>query len=200
MKTDDPAAYCLRAVMLGIGLILFYLAFFFILTYPTVKVFASHYYADGGDGSLNIWNFWWINKAVTVLHQSPWHTNYLHYPYGMSLFCHNLTPFNGFVGILLAEFMTPVPVYNVMLTFGFVVGGLTAFLLAYHLTRSYGGSLVAGFIFTFSSYHFAHAQGHLAMVSPEWIPLFLLLWLKLLETPTVRLAVSAERWKGVSLP
>ncbi len=110
IRTHNLAEYCSRAAKLGAAPLLFYLVFFFILTYPAVKVFPTHYYADGGDGLQNVWNVWWVNKAVTVLHQSPWHTNYLHYPYGMSLYCHNLTAFNGFVGILLAPFMTAVPV------------------------------------------------------------------------------------------
>jgi len=180
-----------RAARLGLVPLVFYLVSFLVLTYPAVRVFSTHYYADSGDGMQNEWNIWWVKKAVTQLHQSPWHTNYLHYPFGVSLLAHTLNPFNGFLGITLSQFMSPVAVYNVIVVFSFVVGGLTAFFLAYYLTGSYWASMIAGFIFTFSPYHFAHAQGHLQLVSLEWIPLFLLLWLKLLEVPTPRLAVSA---------
>ncbi len=191
IRTPNLAECCSRAARLGVAPLLFYLVFFLILTYPVVKVFSTRYYANGGDGLQNVWNIWWVNKAVTVLHQSPWHTNYLHYPYGISLLSHTLNPFNGFVGILLSRFTTAVTVHNVIVTFSFIVGGLTAFLLAYHLTKSYWASMIAGFVFTFSPYHFAHAQGHLQLVSLEWIPLFVLLWLKLLETPSIRLAIGA---------
>ena len=66
--------------------------------------------------------------------------------------------------------------YNTITIFAFVMGGLTMYWLAYHLTRSFWGSLLAGFIFTFSNYHFMHAQGHLQLISLEWIPLFVLCW------------------------
>jgi hypothetical protein len=35
-------------------------------------------------------------------------------------------------------------------------------------------AFLAGLVFTFSNYHFAHAQGHLNLISMEWVPLFLL--------------------------
>jgi hypothetical protein len=41
------------------------------------------------------------------------------------------------------------------------MGGLTAFWLAYSLTGAYWGSWVGGAVFTFSQYHFMHADGHL---------------------------------------
>lgn len=176
---------------IGVTPLLFYFGFFFILTYPEVTRFSTHLFADGGDGLQNAWNLWWVREAVTRLRQSPWRTNYLHWPYGTSLLGHTLNPFNGFLGIPLARFMTLTEIYNFIVVFSFAAGGLTAFLLARYVTESYFPGLIAGFIFTFSNYHFAHAQGHLNLVSLEWIPLFLLLWLKLLSNPRVWLAVGA---------
>src|SRR6185503_3966667 len=51
--------------------------------------------------------------------------------------------------------------------------------------------LVAGFIFTFSEYHFSHAQGHLNLLSMEWIPLFVLCWYRLITRPRVVTGVLA---------
>jgi hypothetical protein len=45
-------------------------------------------------------------------------------------------------------------------------------------------------VFTFSAFHFAHAIGHMQLVSLEWMPLFVLLWWKLLTTPSYGLAVG----------
>jgi hypothetical protein len=171
--------------------VLFFLAFFFILTYPAVMRFSTHFYADQGDGLQNVWNLWWVEKAITMLHQSPWHTQYLHYPYGTTLIGHTLNPFNGFVAAALSRFLSPVPVHNAIVTFSFVLGGVTAFLLAHYLTNSYWPSLIAGYIFTFSSFHFAHAEGHLQIVSLEWIPLFVLLWIKLLSKPSIALGAAS---------
>ncbi|MCI0528739.1 MAG: hypothetical protein L0Y56_14975, partial [Nitrospira sp.] len=168
---------------MGVLPILFYFIFFCSLTYPLILSFSTHLFADQGDGLQNVWNLWWVNKAVTQLHQSPWHTSYLHYPHGASLLGHTLNPLNGFLGIGLLKFLTLFEVYNVLVVFAFVVSGWTAFLLAYHFTHSYGSSLIAGYIFTFSNYHFAHAQGHLNLESLEWLPLFVLCWYKLMTKP-----------------
>ncbi|MGD0879000.1 MAG: hypothetical protein ABSA01_12765 [Anaerolineales bacterium] len=63
------------------------------------------------------------------------------------------------------------------------MGGVTMYWLSHYLTRSFWGSLIAGFIFTFSNYHFSHVNGHLQLVSLEWIPLFILCWYSLIIKP-----------------
>jgi hypothetical protein len=165
--------------------LLVYSLAFTVLTFPLITLFSSHFFADTKDGLQNVWNIWWVNKSVTELHQLPWHTHLLHYPYGISLLPHTLNPFNGFISIPLLRIMSLEQAHNLIVIFSFIVGGLTAFLLTYRFTAAYWPSIIAGFIFTFSNFHFAHAQGHLQLVSLEWIPLFLLLWYSLLEQPRV---------------
>ena len=72
-----------------------------------------------------------------------------------------------------------------------MLSGLTAFYLAYYFSRSYIGSLLGGFIFTFSSYHFAHLGGHLNLLSMQWMPLFALSWYVLLKRPSIPLGLAA---------
>jgi len=164
---------------------------FALLTHPLLARFSTHYFADDGDGLQNVWNLWWVNKAVTELHQSPWRTPYLHAPDGTSLIGHTLNPLNGLVAIPLVRVVSLVEAHNGIVVGAFVTGGLTAFWLAYWMAGSVAGSLVAGFVFTFSNYHFAHAQGHLQLVSLEWIPLFMLCWLALLARPTPAMGLAA---------
>ena len=172
-----------------------YLLSFIGLTYPLIRNFSTRLFADPWDGVVFYWSRWWVNKAVTELHQSPWHTSYLNYPFGVSLLPHTLNVFNGLLAIPLLRILTPIQVYNVLVTFSFVASGTTAFLLAYYFTRAYGPSIVAGALFTFSSYHFAHMEGHLNLVSLEWVPVFVLCWYILLDQPGIRIAVAA----GVAL-
>lgn len=171
--------------------LLFYLVVFVILTFPLILKFSSHFFTDAGDGLQNIWNIWWVNKAVTELHANPWHTNYLFHPFGTSLLAHTLNPFNGFVGVVLLKLFSLTQTYNLLVIFAFVAGGWTTFLLAFHLTRHYGGSLLAGFIFTFSNYHFTHAEGHMQLVSLQWLPLFVLCWYMLMQRPSLFRGLSA---------
>ncbi len=169
----------------------FYLACFAMLTYPSITQFSSHFLMDDGDGFVFVWNSWWARKAVFEDGQSPWFTDQLHHPFGISLAGHSLSPFNAFLGALLIPLLGVVQTMNLLLVSTFVVGGITAFWLCSYVTRSYWGSLIGGVVFTFSSYHFAHAQGHLNLTSLQWIPLFLLAWLHFLRRPSRWVAAGA---------
>lgn len=169
---------------------LLYFVFFALYTWPWMPRFSTHFFTDQGDGFQNVWNVWWINKAITELHQLPWQTSYLHYPYGTTLIAQTLNPFNGFMALPMLRFLTLVQAFNIMVIFSFVAGGLTMFWLCYNFTRRYIPSIIGGFIYTFSSYHFAHAIGHMQLVSFEWMPLFILLWWKLLTKPRYRTAAA----------
>lgn len=187
MRTT-PRAEANRVQLVVIPLIV-YLVCFYLLTFPQLHQFSTHYLTDEGDGLGNIWNLWWTNKAITELHQSPWHTTFLYHPYGTSLLPHTLNPFNGFMAIVLFRFMSQVQVHNFIVVFTFVASGLTAFFLAREFTKSFAACLIGGFVFTFSEYHFSHAQGHLNLLSMEWIPLFILCWYRLMAKPRVLTAV-----------
>jgi hypothetical protein len=168
-----------------------YFSFFVLYTWPWITQFNTHFFANNDDGLQNVWNIWWVDRAITRMHQLPWHTSMLHAPSGTSLLGQTLNPFNGFVGVVLLRFFTLTQTFNILVIFSFVMGGLTAFWLCLYFTHRIPASLVGGFIFTFSAYHLAIATGLMQLVSLEWIPLFLLLWWKLLERPSTRLGVGA---------
>ena len=170
---------------------LVYLVLFAIVTWPWITHFNSGFLTDSRDGYQNVWNMWWINKSVTQLHVSPWHTDYLHAPFGVTLIGQTLNPINGFTGIVLQKFLSLTQAFNVMIIFAFVFGGVTMFWLCRFLTRRTIPSLIGGAVFTFSSYHFAHAVGHMQLVTLEFIPLYVLLWWRLLVKPSYRLASGA---------
>lgn len=169
---------------------LIYFVLFCMFTWPWITHFRGWFFTDYGDGLQNVWNIWWVNKSVTELHQLPWHTAYLHAPYGVTLLGQTLNPFNGFVAIGLLKFLTLNQAFNAMVIFSFLFAGLTSFWLCFYFTQKYFASLVGGAIFTFSSYHFAHAIGHMQLVSLEFIPLFILLWWKFVKRPRYRLAIG----------
>jgi hypothetical protein len=163
---------------------LFYLAWLVALTWPAMRHAHTHLITDTGDGMTNLWNLWWMRKAIVELHTWPLYTTFLHFPHGVTLIGHTLNPFNGLAAIPLLAICSLTVAHNLIIGFSFVAGGLTAFALCRHVSGSWWGSLWGGFVFTFSSFHFAHAEGHMQMVALEWIPLFLLCWLRWLESPT----------------
>lgn len=170
---------------------LLYSYIFIQLTYQLVDKIQRDIWTISPDGYQFVWDLWWVNKAITGLHQSPWFNGYVNFPAGTQLWTHALTIFNGLVAIVLMRFMSLVAAFNVLMLFSFVAGGVTAFWLAYYLTKSATASYIAGFIFTFSNYHFAQFLSHLNLVALEWIPLFVLLWYILLNTPNLKVAIGA---------
>lgn len=170
--------------------LLFYFIIFCIFTYPLISHFSTHFFVHPYfDGLQNIWNIWWFNKSITQLHQFPCSTNYLHYPFGISLIGHTLNISNGFLGVILLKFFTLTETYNFIAILSFIASGLMAFFLAYHFTKTYWSSILAGFIFTFSNFHFIHAVvGHLK-IAMELIPLFVLSFFVFLSKPNVFKAI-----------
>lgn len=168
-----------------------YLALFFALNPQLLAAFSTGFYFRGVDGFQNVWNLWWVNKAVRELHTLPWYTTYLHHPAGTTLVGHTLNPFNGLLAVLLLPLLTMVQTYNTIVIFSFVATGMTMFWLCLEVTRSYAGALLGGALFTFSSFHFMHADGHLQLTALEWVPLFLLCWLRFVEQRTWLRALAA---------
>jgi len=168
-----------------------YLALFGAVTYPLIGSFSEQFFTNSGDGLQNVWNLWWVHRAVLELHTSPWFTPYLHAPSGVSLLGHTLNPFNGLLASALLPLLSLIQAHNVIVLFAFTMGGVGAFWLCAAFCDRYGPAVVGGAVFTFSEYHFAHADGHLQLISLEWLPVFALLWLRLLWRPSLRLAIAA---------
>lgn len=139
------------------GFLYFFL--FCVYTFPLILQFRTTFFTYPLlDGLQNVWNLWWVNKAVTQLHCSPWQTPYLHYPFGVTLLGHTLNPFNGFMAIPLLRFLTLLETYNLIVIVSFVASGLTTFYLAYSFSKSYWGSIIAGghiYVLQLSFYSYA---------------------------------------------
>lgn len=193
MRTIDRKEYLWKFSKHGLFPAIFYFLFFCLLSYPLILNFSTQFFTDSGDGLMNVWNLWWVNTAIThpTAYPSLWYTNLLHWPFGTTLLGQTLNPFNGLIAVPLLRFMSLVEIHNVIVIFSFVTSGVAAYWLSYYLTKSCLGSLVAGYIFTFSSYHFAHYSGHLNLISLEWIPLFVLCWYILINDPSILMAIAS---------
>lgn len=177
-------------VKFGLFPLLVFFVIFCLLTFPAITQFSSHLYGDQTDALIHVWNLWHVDKSVSNL-QSPWHTNDLQFPSGTTLLAHTLNLTNSLLGILLMQFLSITQTYNLLVIFAFTSSGLTAFILAYYFSRSYWPSIVGGFIFAFSGYQMLHIGSHLNLNSIQWIPLFLLFWHIMLQSPRLRWALLA---------
>ncbi|MGL4648788.1 MAG: hypothetical protein ACRC1H_05220, partial [Caldilineaceae bacterium] len=188
--------------------LLIYALLTLVMTWPLAKVFISAIPGDAFDGWQNFWNLWWMRIALIERTQQPFQTDLLFAPTGVSLLFHTLNPFNGLLtmplqlaaggtarGLYLA--------YNSVVLFSFTLSGYGAFLLArwvlrpkvglrrnragqIHEAACWWAALVAGAIFTFAPFHFAHLLGHMQVFAYQWVPFFALCLLRADEVAQAR--------------
>ncbi|MGI0141600.1 MAG: hypothetical protein ACREBF_03050 [Candidatus Micrarchaeales archaeon] len=151
----------------------------------------SSIFPGSGDVYQNLWTLWWVNYAIFALHTSPYLTNLLYAPVGASLVTETLSP-------LAALFSLPFQAislgfsYNVIFFLDFALCGLFMFFLADHIVKNKYAAFVAGIVFAFSPFHLMHAGvGHLNWDSIEFLPLFVLFLLKMIESSKWKYAVFA---------
>lgn len=170
-----------------------YLALALVMTWPLASQLSRAIPGDSFDGWQNYWNLWWMRQAWLVNHQSPYVTSILHFPTGADLRFQTMAPFNG-LAFLNVQLATNVFVaYNLAVLFSFVAGGYGGYLLALYALRTargprqqpslarHGAAFVAGVVFAFSPYHFAHLLGHLQLIALQWLPFFALYLLRGLD-------------------
>jgi hypothetical protein len=74
-----------------------------------------------------------------------------------------------------------VAAWKVIWFLGFVFGGYGCYLLANNFNKNYLSSIIAGIIFTFTTYHMVHSLLHIGLSMIVWLPIFVLFLFKLLE-------------------
>ena len=169
-----------------------YFTAFAVLTWPALGSFTTALYGGYDDLPQNLWDLWWVNKALTELGQSPYHTTWLHYPAGTSLIGHTLSPLNGLIAIPLQRVLRLPVVYNLLLVVSFPITGWATYWLCRTWSASRGGALLGGFLFAFSAYRCGHAHNHLWLITAlQWMPLYLLCLLRLLTQPSIPRALFA---------
>lgn len=158
-----------------------YLILTFIFTYPLfLNLNDSLAPVIRGDYAQNLWNFWWVKKALINEHTNPYFTNYLFSPVGTSLAFHSLTLYNSLLAIPLQFFFDLLTVYNILIIHCFILSGIGTYLLAEYLTNDKLTAFVAGIIFSFCPYH-TFRLDQIASFSIQWIPFFILYFFKLMD-------------------
>jgi len=177
--------FCHLLVIIG------YLLLTLILTYPLVLNINTKV-PGGSDAFQNLWNFWWVKKSVIDLGTSPYYTNYIYYPTGTSLALHTLSLFNSLLSIPLQYIFGLVTIYNILFIFSYVMSGYGTYLLVYYLTKDRKASFISGLMFAFCIYRSAHGfNGHLNLISTEWIPFYVLFLIKTFHEDDLKNAIIA---------
>ena len=147
-----------------------------IVTFPVVLDFGTEAAGQGCyDKCHMMWRMWWAGFAVDN-NLDFHHTQYLFQPVGTEV-SGNLAQFTTGIGAILQNIVGNTLTWNIIWLSGFVFGGYGAFLLAEHFTKNPFASIIAGIIFTFSTYHIVHSNFHIGLSMIVWIPLFALILL-----------------------
>ena len=160
--------------------ILIFFALTCILTFPVIANFGDHLAGFfSGDPQHMLWRFWLMTYSLDN-NLDPFQTNLIFHPDGATILHHNI--FSTSIGSFLLSFLELIPTWNTLVFFGFIFGGYGCYLLANYFTRSFIPSIIAGIIFTFSTYHFIHSAFHVGLVTIVWIPVYILYLFKISES------------------
>ncbi len=191
-----------------VGVLALYGLLALAMTWPLARQLGSAIPGDSFDGWQNVWNLWWMREAWLVEHRSAYWTALLHFPTGVDLRFQTMAPFNGLATLPIQLTFGLLPAYNAAVLLSFVLGGYGAYLLALYALRGWGrqgdkvtgwqgdrmarsghgsrftfhaAAFLAGVVFAFSPYHFAHTLGHLQLIALQWIPFYVLFLLRGLD-------------------
>ena len=134
-----------------LAILLFFVAATLVLAWPIPFTLGE---ASGarGDYFNNLWNAWWLRESLAE-GRSPYWTDFLYYPDGISLRRHTLSPTNAVPAAILARFVDADAAFNLLLLAHFALAGWALALLAREVTGSRAGALLGGLVFTFSPFH-----------------------------------------------
>jgi hypothetical protein len=158
-----------------------YIIIAIVTTYPLILNLSS-LLGPAEDNQMFIWNLWWFKYSIFDLGTSPFYTHYLFFPEGANLLFHTFSPLNNVFALILAPLFGYIISYNLLILFTFIIGAYGAFLLARQLGIGYEASFIAGVVYSFCPFHFAHAAHHLNISSIQFLPLLLYFAIKACQT------------------
>jgi len=180
------ASYWLKT---STGLYSFLFLVYFLLaigtTYPAfLGLFLPHTMPGGGDVIFFQYDYWWFKYAIFDLGVNPQIATLIYHPLG-GLWIFG-TLFNEIAAAFLQLVMSVSQAYTLLWLFTFPATALTTFALAHYVTRSKPAAFLAGLIFAFSTYRYAHGLGHAGLFTTQWLPLYVYALLRIRDRPTFR--------------
>jgi hypothetical protein len=150
-----------------------------LLTYPMI-LHLKNGVPDMADPLLNAWILAWDAHAFVTNPLGLYNANSF-YPYTNTLaYSETLLGQALFAAPIIWITGNPILALNVCWMMAFVFSGFTMYVLVNDLTGSKLASIIAGMIFTFNSFRFAHIV-HLQLLSVQWIPLCIFFMRRLLR-------------------
>jgi hypothetical protein len=167
------------------GPFLLYLGLTMIFSWPLLLHLGdSAIRVRSGDVWQNLWNLWWVRHALFDLHTNPFRTSLVYYPDSPGLYLHALYPLAGLLSSPLQWLFGLTASFNLLAILMLTLSAFCAYLLGRYLELSPGAALLVGTIFAYSPILSSQLdQGQLEQISPLWLPLYILFFLKAVRTP-----------------
>jgi hypothetical protein len=149
-----------------------YLALAVVVTWPLGRQMRTHFAGSSKDALLHFWNGWQAAEALKA-GESPYYTDMLFYPAGVSLVYHNIGWTNIAEWLVLRPVMDDQVAHNLVILFNLGTCGAAMYLLVFKLTDHRPAAFFAGIVYL--SWPFRMSQlDHPNLISTQWIPLFIL--------------------------
>jgi len=186
-RQPDPSSRREHLLVLGV-----YLLLSLLVTYPLLLNLDSALLGDG-DAWLFVWNFWWW-RFVPSRGLHPFCTDYIHFPTGICAYLHTWNFANTWPTLPLQWIFSITTLYNLCSLATFVFAAWGMFRLARYLGLGRPAAFLAGVAFSFNAYHLGEANGHLNLMTYQWIPFYLKALLAGLDRWTPARVVKATVW------
>jgi hypothetical protein len=180
-RFDSPRLQKSKPVLI----LLLFLALTLLMTYPLL-LNLDRAVRDPGDPLLNSWILAWDVKKIASLDWKGFFDTNIYFPnkrtlaYSEFLFSQSLFAFP-----VLMISGNPILAYNIVFLLAFITSGFGMYLLASSLTRNTAAGIIAGIIYAFSPFMFAHLS-HIQVLSAGGIPLTFLYLHRFFDTSSSR--------------
>ncbi|MGB2651494.1 MAG: hypothetical protein WBD00_04735, partial [Candidatus Omnitrophota bacterium] len=163
-----------------------YLVLTVLFYFPVIKLLNGSIIGPPGDNLQHFWDMWWMRKVMLEHDGSLMFTRYIMYPQGTPLLYHAFSFYNMVLATVLNPLLTRTILYNLLMLHTYVLAGIGAFLLIRYLTKDNYVALIGSFIFAFSPFHFGHSLYHIESASIQFIPFFVLFFIKAIREGSKR--------------
>ncbi|MDZ4159975.1 MAG: hypothetical protein U1B80_09310, partial [Anaerolineaceae bacterium] len=170
-----------------------------LMTLPLAAQMSDSIIGRIGDNIYFVWMIGWMKKALFELGVNPFEVWFLNYPEGWNLAYTEITPVMLALAMPFALLGGPTLGYNAALMLSFILTGLGMYFWVRRMSGSTGAALVAGTIFAFIPYRFAHfLVGHLNLSGTQWLPFYFAGFFDLLNFRKQNKSAPLE-WKSILL-
>jgi len=150
----------------------------------------------GNDVWNHVWGFWFVGASLSA-GELPLDTALLNWPDGGSLWF--IDAFNALLTLPIQAVWGPTAAYNTAMGLNLWLCGFGAYVLAWQVTRSWGGALVAGLMYMTAPHFVGQAYNGISeTLAAGWLPLALAAMRHAARSPSLRSGALAGLLLGLN--